>query len=169
MTSILEIESEFKPVSDNGCLVWNIKKPFHSNVNGLRIESPQFELPKNGPRFWARLILQDLTNSGYMSIHVHLTFPFRYAFQATIKIVLVDQSENPPWKHHIKSCSGNLANVNDHVDMDHFIELTNIVNSRFIRDDSIHLIIKVEERTVEEFINHPASIQDALLQMAAHV
>ena len=135
------------------------------------IDSPPFQTSMNGNCVWARLVLQNPNDRRFMSIYVHLNIPFRNAFQAIIKFALVDQAEGPPWQHRIERCSGSLANINDCLGVNDFIEqnIIHIADSRYVRDGSICLIVKIEQTAEERFTNHPPNIQDALLRLQSIV
>jgi hypothetical protein len=119
----------------------------------------------NGHRFWIRLYLNGSTDPRYISLHVHLDFRVKTSFRGTIKLVLVDQSSQKPFKHQIKDCSGEITDNNRYLCFDDFIDknLIHKEGNRYVLNDSICLIAYIPQTNEQKFANHSENVRDALM------
>lgn len=131
--------------------------------NNFSIDSPLFKIYPGGHYLWA-CIDRSHDDREYLSVHVHVDTHSHGSFKGKVKFLLVDQAENEPWEHEIKSCSGELNCVNNWLGVQNFIKQSIIENnhSRFIRNDAIRLIIVAELTADETLLDQPENVQDAL-------
>jgi len=118
----------------------------------------------DGHRLYARLYLHGKSDPKFVSLHVHLNPPIHGTFRGNIKFVLVDQSTNDELHHIIKSCSGEMIDVDDGLGFNDFVD-KNILHKEgnvYVRNNSVYFLICVEQTNQEKYVNLPPNVQDAL-------
>ncbi|CAF1111572.1 unnamed protein product [Adineta steineri] len=170
--ALLQNQLDEMPVSTDGTLVWRIdgiSKKIGDAICAKQpcIDSSYFQTcADSGHRLWCRLYLNGKTDPKFISLKVHLNFPINNPFCGVIHFCLVDLSKNRPFQHIIKSCTVNEDNVNTGVGFDDFTDKNVLhgASSQYIHDDSICLLIRIEQTNEQKFANFNENIKDALLQ-----
>jgi hypothetical protein len=119
----------------------------------------------HGDRLLARLYFNGKNDPKFISFNVHLYSPVHNTFRANIKFVLVDRSTNHPLQHFIRSCSGEMNNVNNCLGFDDFMDknMLHKEGNRYILNDSVYFLVCIEQTNQEKYANLPANVQDALM------
>jgi len=166
---MLQIESESRPVSTDGSLVWHIDKISDkikdaTNGNKPYVNSRPFQISINGRRVWARIYFNGKTDHKFISVHVHRNLPDDGIFDAAVKFVLIDQNTSHSPQHYTESCNGKMDVVGSCLGFDTFIDqkMLREEGNRYVRDDSIYLLIYVKQIDQEKLAKLPKYVQDVL-------
>lgn len=112
------------------------------------IDLPQFRLSEDGPRFWVRLYPRMNHNGSVcMSIYLYLNTPFRRCFRGTIEFILLNQTTSSSSQHYMRSCSGEILEVNGCLGLDEFFSYDWIhqANNPCVRNGSICVKVRIRE------------------------
>ena len=169
--NILQTQLDVTPVSTDGILKWRIDGIFQKiddaiSRRQLFVDSSIFQTCMDGHRIWCRFHPNGKTNPAFISLNVHFNFPMHRPFCGRIHYVLVNQSTNQPLQHVIRYCDVTTDNVNSCFGFDEFVD-KNILHGEsnpYIHDDSICILIHVEQTNEEKFANLEGNIKDAILQ-----
>lgn len=165
----MQIKLDETPVSTDGCLIWNIHGIFNKiddaiSRKQIAIDSPIFETIMQGHRVFARVYFNGKNDPKFLSFHVHLNPPVRDTFRGDIMFGLVDQSRNNPLEHIIRSCNGEMTDVNCCLGFDEFAD-KNVIQKEenpYVIDDSICLFICITQTNRDKYANLPPNVQHAL-------
>jgi hypothetical protein len=162
------------PDSKDGLLIWiieDISGKIRASLSPRCIptDSPRFqsligEHPLNVLLFWHG---DRLDNRKFISIHLALNPGGNNSLIIPVTFCLVDQINHH--EHYIQQTNVHLTrqNIGTIVCFPQFIQTTNVYveGSRFVKDDTLCLIVKLHENQLNQYNNYSVSIQNALQQI----
>jgi len=137
------------------------------NIDGNKpcVNSRPFQTSIRGHRLWARVYFHGKTNPKFISVHVHRNFgPADDILDAAVKFVLIDQNTSNSPEHYTESCTGKMDDVGSCLGFDNFIDkkMLEEKGNRYVRNDSIYLLIYVKQIDQEKIAHLPKYVQDAV-------
>lgn len=169
--NVLEIELKAIPSSNDGVLIWKISSVFKKITESYRqpnsgIISPRFLSITGKHPLNAQLYLYGCNKShpSYVSIHIMLSPGGTTNLDTFVTCCLVDQKNTHEHVQQKQKVQLNQSNIGTLCCFSKFIETDGLhqENSRFVKKDTIYIIIKVHENHTNIYNNYPSSVQHAM-------
>jgi len=172
--NLLDTELSNKPISKNGLLIWlieNIREKIDESYSRSKrfIDSPRFLTLTGEHPLNARLFLygDSSVHPNYISIHLILSPGGNKNLFIPITCCLVDQTNNHQHIIQQDKVHLNQGNIGTIYRFIRFVEAIDVhkETSRFIKNNTLYLIVKLHENELNQYNHYPISIQHALRQI----